>query len=73
VHDVAALGRKVLARGEGEPRSWEASLPVLTSLLVQAGLGGHAELVEYRLPLSSKSVDELLVGCDVDVGNKNMC
>jgi hypothetical protein len=49
---------------DGELRSWRNSLPALASLLSDAGLGGVEILIEYRLPLSSKRVDALLVGTD---------
>ena len=48
--------------GEGELRSWRNSLPALASLLVDAGLGGVEILIEYRLPLTSKRADAVLVG-----------
>lgn len=45
-----------------EVRSWNRSLPVLASDLVDAGLGDVEMLVEYRLPLSGKRVDVVLAG-----------
>ncbi|MFD7367524.1 DNA/RNA helicase domain-containing protein [Nocardiopsis alba] len=45
-----------------EVRSWDRSLPVLASDLVDAGLGDVEMLVEYRLPLSGKRVDVVLAG-----------
>src|SRR4051812_47061279 len=50
--------------GESERRSWRNSLPALATLLIEAGLGGVEVLVEYRLPLSSKRADALLIGTD---------
>jgi hypothetical protein len=50
------------APAEGERRSWRNSLPALASVLSDAGLGGVEMLVDYRLPLSSKRADVLLVG-----------
>lgn len=65
VDQVARRFEEVIFRapGEGELRSWRNSLPALASLL-SAGLGGVEILIEYRLPLSSKRVDALLVGTD---------
>ncbi|PWV54827.1 hypothetical protein BDW27_104290 [Nocardiopsis sp. L17-MgMaSL7] len=45
-----------------EVRSWNRSLPVLASDLVDAGLGEVEMLMEYRLPLSGKRVDVVLAG-----------
>jgi uncharacterized protein len=50
------------APGESERRSWRNSLPLLASLLADAHLGGVEILVEYRLPLSSKRADAVLIG-----------
>ena len=52
------------APGESERRSWRNSLPALASLLVDANLSGVEILVEYRLPLSSRRADALLIGTD---------
>jgi uncharacterized protein len=52
------------APGEGERRSWRNSLPLLASLLGDAGLEGVEILVEYRLPLSSKRADAVLIGSE---------
>jgi uncharacterized protein len=45
-----------------EVRSWERSIPALLGQLAGAGLGEVEVLVEYRLPLSSKRADVVLVG-----------
>ncbi|WP_231930167.1 DUF2075 domain-containing protein [Friedmanniella luteola] len=45
-----------------EIRSWERSLAVLASDLVEAGLPGVEVLVEYQLPLTSKRADVILCG-----------
>lgn len=46
----------------GEVRSWERSLDVLTSDLIDAGLSDVEALIEYQLPLTSKRVDVVLCG-----------
>ncbi len=48
--------------GESEVRSWNRSLPALTSALLDAGLGQVEMLVEYGLPLTSKRADVVLAG-----------
>lgn len=53
---------------EGEKRSWSASLPVVTSDLMSAGLENVEILVEYQLPLTSKRVDVVLAGVDPKTG-----
>jgi hypothetical protein len=45
-----------------EVRSWERSIPPLLGQLTDAGLGEVEVLVEYRLPLTSKRADVVLVG-----------
>lgn len=45
-----------------EVRSWERSLQVLSSDLLEAGLGQVEALVEYQLPLTSKRADVVLCG-----------
>lgn len=45
-----------------EVRSWDASLPVLSQDLRDAGLGNVEVLVEFQLPLSSKRADAVLCG-----------
>jgi hypothetical protein len=62
---VATTGR---SPSEGEVRSWKASLPVLVSDLVSAGLSDVEVLVEYQLPLTSKRVDAVLAGVDPKTG-----
>ena len=47
---------------ESEIRSWERSIPPLLGQLTSAGLDNVEVLVEYRLPLSSKRADVVLVG-----------
>jgi len=54
--------------GEGEVRSWKASLPILVNDLVSAGLSNVEVLVEYQLPLTSKRVDAVLAGTDPKTG-----
>lgn len=46
----------------GEVRSWNASLPVLLTDLVNVGLGEIEVLVEQQLPFTSKRVDAVLAG-----------
>ena len=46
----------------GERRSWERSIPALRADLVAAGLDDVEMLIEYRLPLTSKRADVVLVG-----------
>jgi len=62
---VATTGRRP---GEGEVRSWKASLPILVNDLVSAGLSNVEVLVEYQLPLTSKRVDAVLAGTDPKTG-----
>jgi uncharacterized protein len=45
-----------------EVRSWERSIPALLGQLTDAGLDEVEVLVEYRLPLSSKRADVVLIG-----------
>ncbi|WP_055469236.1 DUF2075 domain-containing protein [Streptomyces ardesiacus] len=45
-----------------EMRSWERSIPALTSALNDAGLGGVEVMLEYALPLNSKRADAVLAG-----------
>jgi hypothetical protein len=47
---------------EPEMRSWERSIPPLLGQLIDDGLDEVEVLVEYRLPLSSKRADVVLVG-----------
>jgi hypothetical protein len=53
---------------ESEVRSWEQSLPVLATDLLDAGLNDVEVLVEYQLPLSSKRIDVLLAGAHPRTG-----
>ena len=46
----------------GERRSWERSIPALRADLMAAGLDDVEMLLEYRLPLTSKRADVVLVG-----------
>lgn len=62
-----SLTNHFIAAGLGKPstseaRSWSASLPALTSAVVDAGLGNLEILVEYRLPLTSRRADVVLAG-----------
>ncbi|WP_347057396.1 DUF2075 domain-containing protein [Blastococcus sp. HT6-30] len=45
-----------------EMRSWNSSLRVLATDLLQAGLENVEVLLEYQLPLSSKRIDAILAG-----------
>ena len=45
-----------------EVRSWERSIPALLRQLADAGLHDVEVLVEYRLPLTSKRADIVLLG-----------
>jgi len=54
--------------GEGEVRSWKASLPILVNDLMSAGLSNVEVLVEYQLPLTSKRVDAVIAGTDPKTG-----
>ncbi|QES47713.1 ATP-binding protein [Streptomyces venezuelae] len=45
-----------------EVRSWARSIPALTNVLVEAGLGEVEMLLEYGLPLTSKRADVILAG-----------
>lgn len=51
-----------------ELTSWERSLPVLASDLVDAGLGDVEVLVEYRLPQTSMRADAVLCGTHPESG-----
>jgi hypothetical protein len=53
---------------DSKVRSWERSIPALLDQLIGAGLGEVDVLVEYRLPLSSKKADMVLVGQHPDGG-----
>jgi hypothetical protein len=45
-----------------EVRSWDRSIPALLSQLTGAGLDEVEVLIEYRLPLTSKRADVVLLG-----------
>lgn len=45
-----------------EVRFWEESIPVLTSVLLEAGLEYVDMMIEYALPLTSKYADVVLAG-----------
>ncbi|MFF7181022.1 DNA/RNA helicase domain-containing protein [Streptomyces sp. NPDC008121] len=45
-----------------EVQAWERSIPALTNVLVEAGLGEVEMLLEYGLPLTSKRADVILAG-----------
>jgi DUF2075 family protein len=51
-----------------EIKSWERSLEVLATDLVEAGLSQVEALVEYQLPLTSKRVDVVLCGVNPRTG-----
>jgi hypothetical protein len=48
--------------GPAEVRSWERSIPALTAVLNEAGLGKVEVMLEYALPLNSKRADAVLAG-----------
>lgn len=48
--------------------SWERSVPALANALVRAGLGAVEVLLEYGLPLTSRSADAVLAGVHPDTG-----
>ncbi|MFD4353570.1 DNA/RNA helicase domain-containing protein [Nocardia sp. NPDC058518] len=54
-----------------ERRSWEVSLPALAKVLIKAGLGEVAMLIECSLPGSSQRVDALLAGVHPKTGADN--
>ncbi|MEU4076355.1 ATP-binding protein [Streptomyces venezuelae] len=54
--------------GTSEVRSWERSLPALTSVLLEAGLHDVTVLLEYGLPLTSKRADAVLAGVHPKTG-----
>ncbi len=56
---LATSGRRP---SDSEVRSWNASLPMLASDLVAAGLGGVEILAEHQLPLTSRRIDAVLAG-----------
>ena len=55
--------------GPSEIRSWERSIPVLASALVDSGLGLVEMLLEYTLPLNSKRADVVLAGVHPTTGD----
>src|SRR4051794_21876413 len=46
----------------GEVRSWENSLPVLATDLVESGLGDVVMLLEFELPIGGGRIDAVLIG-----------
>lgn len=54
-----------------EVKSWERSLDVLATDLVEAGLSQVEALVEYQLPLTSKRVDVVLCGVSPRTGGSH--
>ncbi|MFJ6015321.1 DNA/RNA helicase domain-containing protein [Streptomyces sp. NPDC092952] len=52
-----------------EVRSWERSIPALTNVLIEAGLGEIEMLLEYGLPLTSKRADVVLAGVHPATGD----
>ncbi|MGW7635106.1 DNA/RNA helicase domain-containing protein [Streptomyces decoyicus] len=48
--------------GPSESLSWERSIPALTDVLLDAGLGEIEVLLEYGLPLTSRRADVVLAG-----------
>jgi len=51
---------------ESEYRSWQASLNVLNNSLIHAQLVDNKIVIEYELPYSTRRIDALLFGKDVD-------
>ncbi|MET9971657.1 DUF2075 domain-containing protein [Streptomyces sp. NPDC006356] len=51
-----------------EAKSWEASLPVLLDVLLEANLDDVHVLFEYQLPLTSKRADVVLAGTHPESG-----
>jgi hypothetical protein len=47
---------------KSEMMSWERSIPALLAQVSEAGLGEVEALIEYRLPLTSKRADVVLLG-----------
>lgn len=56
-----------------EVSSWEHSLPVLLTDLLEAGLGRVEVLVEHHLPLTSQRVDVVLAGAHPRRGRRRTC
>lgn len=54
--------------GPSEVASWKASLPVLATDLVEAGLGNVEVLLEHSLPLTSKRAGVVLAGVHPETG-----
>lgn len=67
---IAEHVRKTSSRtaSPSERRSWDRSLPVLATDLIDAGLGSLEMLIEYQLPLTSKRADVVLAGLDRQTG-----
>src|SRR4051812_17388418 len=64
---IQRLGQRFLDQmlyppSESETRSWDRSLAALSDVLVATGLDELEVLIEYRLPLTSKRIDVLLIG-----------
>ncbi|MDP3093576.1 MAG: DUF2075 domain-containing protein [bacterium] len=57
--------------GEPEYRSWAISLAILNNSFHYAGLKDNHIIVEYELPYSSRRIDVLLFGHDID-GQENI-
>ncbi|MEV5592908.1 DUF2075 domain-containing protein [Streptomyces sp. NPDC052496] len=51
-----------------EERLWEGGIPVLTSVLLDAGLDQVHMMIEYVLPLTSKRADVVLAGVHPESG-----
>lgn len=64
---AAGIGRP----GAAEVRSWDASLPALSSTLIDAGLGNVEVLLEHKLPLTSRRADAVLAGTHPTTGNNH--
>jgi len=52
--------------GTSEYRSWAISLAILNNSFIYAGLKDNHIIVEYELPYSSRRIDVLLFGHDMD-------
>jgi len=54
--------------GVSETRFWERGIPVLSSVLLHAGLGKVDMMIEYGLPRTSKRADVILAGVHPESG-----
>jgi hypothetical protein len=49
-----------------EHRSWRESFRALSQIVIESGLNDHGVVLEYQLPLSSRRLDCLITGHDLD-------